>query len=115
MSWTAVNNAQSYAILVNHTNSTGNFTHWAVKNIPANVLNFPQNSNGGGVTLENSFKINGYSGPESLSVSQTYNFYIFALKKSSMVANDLQSFYTELENEMIGYGKISSVYANTKT
>lgn len=115
LSWTTVNNAQSYAIVVNHTNSTGNYTHWAVKNIPATTLSLKENSIGGGVVLKNSFNNQGYSGPETLDVTQTYKFYIYAVKVTSLVATELTGFYSELENDKVGYGNINAVYANTKS
>ena len=99
---------------MNHTNSTGKYTHWVVKNIPATVLSISENSIGGGLAIQNSFKNQGYTGPEVLDTTQTYKFYIYAVKVTSLESSDLVSFYTELEKEKVGYGNINAIYANTK-
>lgn len=110
--WSAVSNAQSYAYVINQTNSSGNFQHLLLKNIPSTVTKLDDGSLGGGEALTNSFGVQGYTGPDS-SLNSQLNFYMYALSVASISATDTLTFYSELEKNKIGFGSFSGSYTNS--
>lgn len=112
VSWTAVGSAQSYAYVINHTNSSMSTNHLLLKNIPSTVTSLTDGTLGGGVAITNSFGVDGYTGPEKLATSQTYNFHVYALKVSSINSTNALAFYSDLESNKVGVGSFTGTYVN---
>lgn len=112
--WSAVSNAQSYAYVINQTNSSGSYQHLLLKNIPSTVTSLNDGSLGGGEALNNSFGVQGYTGADS-SINSQLNFYIYALSVANISTNDTLAFYSELEKNKIGFGSFSGSYTNSTT
>ena len=111
LKWTgAPSGTKSFALINDDPDAPcGTWTHWLVKNIPADVSEIKENTVPG-VEVTNSWRIKKYKGPSPPSGTHRYYFKLYALKVDKMKANDLKSFYTEVEKEKIGEAVVMGTY-----
>jgi len=112
-SWTAVQGAQSYAFIMNHTNSSGTYHHFLLENIPSGFTVITDGSLDGGQAIVNSFNIAGYVGPEVTSAPNTYNFYLYALSAATINSTSISDFYANCALYSMGVGSFTGTYMNT--
>ena len=103
LSWTgAPPGTKSFALINNDPDApVGLWTHWLVKNIPANTTSIKENSIPG-VEVTNSWGIKKYKGPKPPSGTHRYYFKLYACNVEKMKANTLEQFYKEIEKVKIG-------------
>ena len=103
LSWTgAPPGTKSFALINNDPDApVGLWTHWLVKNIPANTTSIKENSIPG-VEVTNSWGIKKYKGPKPPSGTHRYYFKLYACNVEKMKANTLEQFYKEVEKVKIG-------------
>jgi len=103
LSWTgAPPGTKSFALINNDPDApVGLWTHWLVKNIPANTTSIKENSVPG-VEVTNSWGIKKYKGPKPPSGTHRYYFKLYACNVEKMKANTLEQFYKEIEKVKIG-------------
>ena len=103
LSWTgAPPGTKSFALINDDPDApVGLWTHWLVKNIPANTTSIKENSVPG-VEVTNSWGIKKYKGPKPPSGTHRYYFKLYACNVEKMKANTLEQFYKEIEKVKIG-------------
>ena len=103
LSWTgAPPGTKSFALINDDPDApVGLWTHWLVKNIPANTTSIKENSVPG-LEVTNSWGIKKYKGPKPPSGTHRYYFKLYACKVEKMKANTLEQFYKEIEKVKIG-------------
>ena len=116
-SWSAIQSAQSYALVMNHTNSSGSYTDFMLKNIPSGATMMSDGSLAGGVALTNDHGVTGYTGPElnNKNETNTYNFYFYGLSVATINATAEKDFYVAVETYKMALGTFSGIYLNTTT
>lgn len=116
-SWTAIQSAQSYAFVMNHTNSSGSFTDFLVKNIPSGATQMTDGDLAGGSAVINDHGVFGYSGPElnNKNETNTYKCYFYGLSVASINATTVKDFYVAIETYKVALGSFSGTYLNTTT
>ena len=77
------------------------FTHWIVKNIPANVISIEEGENIG-EEIKNSWGIKRYKGPKPPNGKHRYFFRIYAFKEEKLNENNMKGIKKEIENKKIG-------------
>ena len=103
LSWTgAPPGTKSFALINDDPDApVGLWTHWLIKNIPANTTSIKENSVPG-VEVTNSWGIKKYKGPKPPSGTHRYYFKLYACNVEKMKANTLEQFYKEIEKVKIG-------------
>ena len=86
----------------------GLWSHWLVKDIPANISVIKENSKPG-VEITNSWGIKKYKGPKPPNGKHRYFFKLYALNEDKVKANSLKEFYKEVEKKKLG----EAVYMGT--
>ena len=100
LSWTgAPAETKSFALINDDPDAPcGLWTHWLLKNIPANLNHIAENSvPHGAVEVTNSWGIKKYKGPKPPSGTHRYYFKLYPCKVAKMKANTLEQFYQEIE------------------
>ena len=115
LSWTnAPAGTKSFALINDDPDApVGNWTHWLVKNIPANTTSIAENSVPG-EEVNSSWGDKPYKGPKPPSGTHRYFFKLYALKVEKMKANTLKDFYKEVEKEKIGEAVIMAKFSKPK-
>ena len=104
LSWTgAPAGTKSFALINDDPDAPcGLWTHWLLKNIPANVTQIAENSvPSGAVEVINSWGIKKYKGPQPPSGTHRYYFKLYPCNVAKMKANTLEDFYKEIEKVKI--------------
>jgi len=91
----------------------GNWVHWLVKNIPADVTSVPEDSVPGEEVVT-SWGIKGYKGPRPPSGTHRYFFKVYALKIEKMEADNIDDFYKEAEANKIAVAQIYGTFSKPK-
>lgn len=94
----------------------GNWVHWLVKNIPADITNFAENSHSGEIVV-NSWGKKKYGGPmppagtgPNKDGTHRYYFKIYSLNVEKMKATTIETFYEEVEKHKIAEGTLMGTY-----
>ena len=89
---------KSFAIICEDpdTPSGKNFTHWIVKNIPANITKIEEGQNVG-EEIKNSWGITRYKGPKPPNGKHRYFFRIYAFKDKELDAKTMNGLKKEIE------------------
>ena len=108
-------NVKSFALICDDPDAPGgNWTHWLVKNIPADSTEIKENSIPG-VEVNTSWGSKEWKGPMPPSGTHHYYFKLYAMNKDKMTAKKLEDFYKEVENSKIGEAAVlMGLYAKTK-
>ena len=94
-------NTKSFALINDDPDCpVGLWTHWLVKDIPANTTVIKENSVPG-TEVTNTWGIKKYKGPQPPSGVHRYFFKLYALSVEKMKANNLKDFYKEVEDKKI--------------
>lgn len=102
---------QSYALIVDDPDAPhGTFTHWLVKDIPAEVTEIQENSVPG-KEVTNSWKVKQWKGPMPPSGTHRYFFKLYAMNKPKMDAENLSDFYKEVDQNKLEEAVLMGVYA----
>lgn len=88
----------------------GTWTHWLVKDIPANTTKIEENSVPG-VEVVNSWGVSNYKGPRPPSGTHRYYFMLYALKVEKMKAKNMKDFYKEVEEQKLGKAVIMGKFS----
>ena len=88
----------------------GTWTHWLVKDIPANTTKIEENSVPG-VEVVNSWGVSNYKGPRPPSGTHRYYFMLYALKVEKMKAKNMKDFYKEVEEQKLGQAVIMGKFS----
>jgi hypothetical protein len=104
---------KSFALIVDDPDApNGNWVHWLVKDIPADVRIVEEDSVPG-VEVVNDFGRGAYGGPCPPSGVHRYFFKVYALDVENLEANSKEEFYSEVEKhkieEAVLMGKYSKV------
>lgn len=90
----------------------GNWVHWLVKNIPADVTEFKEGSFVG-EAVPNSWGNASYGGPMPPKGTHRYFFKVYALDVEKMKAKNSKDFYIEVEKHKIAEGSLMGKYQKT--
>ncbi len=119
LSWSIVQGAKSYALIIYDTNPVArNFVHWAVINIPPTVSEIPEGASGtsnmpmGCKELVNNFGAKGYGGPQPPAGTgrHVYVVKVFALNAETINLQgqvSYNTFMSVIDGKVIGQGEIS--------
>ena len=98
----APSNTKSFALINDDPDCpVGLWTHWLVKDIPADTKVIKENSVPG-VEVTNTWGIKKYKGPKPPSGTHRYYFKLYACNVEKMKATTLEQFYKEIEKVKIG-------------
>ena len=103
---------KSFALICDDPDApSGTWTHWLIKNIPADTLSINE---GGtiGVEVQNDFGITQYGGPSPPSGTHRYYFKLYALTVENMSATTKDDFYNEVEEYKIGMAQLMGTYSH---
>ena len=104
---------KSFALVVDDPDAqAGTWTHWLVKDIPANTNEIPQNSVPGKQVV-NDFAKQDYGGPCPPSGTHRYFFKLYALDVDSLQAKNKEEFYQQVEEHKIEEAVLIGSYKKT--
>ena len=105
------NDTKSFALIVDDPDAPhGVFTHWLVKDIPAETREIPENSVPG-VEVTSSWKEKRWRGPKPPSGTHRYFFKLYALNTEKLKANNLTDFYKQVEEHKIDEAVLMGKYS----
>jgi Raf kinase inhibitor-like YbhB/YbcL family protein len=119
LSWSSVQGAKSYALIIYDTNPVArNFIHWAVINMPPTVSGILEGASGtsnmpmGCKELINNFGAKGYGGPQPPAGTgrHVYVVRVFALNAEMINLQGkvtYQTFMSAIDGKVIGQGEIT--------
>jgi len=114
LSWTNVpEGTKSFCIINDDPDAMSTWSHWLVKDIPADVTSVPENSVPG-VEVANSWGIKYYKGPRPPRGTHRYFFKVYALKIEKMKAENMKDFYKEAEANKIAVAEIYGTFKSPK-
>jgi len=101
---------KSFALIVDDPDApAGNWIHWLVKDIPADVREIKQNSVVGNEVV-NSFGKGDYGGPCPPSGVHRYFFKLYALDVETFEAAGKDDFYKQVEEHAIAKAELMGTY-----
>ncbi|HEY0087760.1 MAG TPA: YbhB/YbcL family Raf kinase inhibitor-like protein [Candidatus Lokiarchaeia archaeon] len=100
---------KSFALLCNDPDG-GDWIHWFIINIPANIKEIPQGGPVPGEELENDFRKAGYGGPSPPSGTHRYFFRVYALKTENLKDVNKSSFNKKVKENAIATAEIIGLF-----
>ena len=105
-------NTKSFALIVDDPDAPhGTFTHWLVKDIPADQIEIKENSCPGKEVVS-SWKVKKWKGPKPPSGTHRYFFKLYSLNVDKLKAENLKEFYEEVNNYKLGEAQIMAKYSS---
>lgn len=121
LSWNnAPGGTRSFAVIV--FDSTANFAHWGIYNIPSTTTSLPENAGAGGnslgIQVNNDAQLRGYSGPcPPPGLNHRYVFTVYALdsalyiSSSAMFPSNVESVLWSMQGHVLAKGFITGFFS----
>ncbi|MHA1294900.1 MAG: YbhB/YbcL family Raf kinase inhibitor-like protein [Promethearchaeota archaeon] len=107
----APNNTKSFALSCNDPDApVGDWIHWYVINIPANINEIPQGGPVPGEEIKNDFGQKGYGGPAPPSGTHRYFFRVYALDVEKLEGVKKNNFKDKVKKHTIETAEIIGLY-----
>ena len=103
---------KSFALSCNDPDApVGDWIHWLVCNIPADIDEFPQGGPTPGTELKNDYGNGGYGGPAPPSGTHRYIFRIYALDVENLEGITKKNFMKEVKEHTIESAELIGLYS----
>jgi Raf kinase inhibitor-like YbhB/YbcL family protein len=104
-------NVKSFAISCNDPDAPiGDWIHWYVCDIPANVGEIPQGGPIPGIEVQNDFRKTSYGGPCPPSGTHRYFFRVYALNVEKLEGINKKSFKNQVNQHTIASAEMIGLY-----